>query len=134
MPNDEKSNELVRQENNSSLERQTPGGLLHSALKNLDGEQVRKLSEVAAQQALNLEVERVKAERRYQAASRDMDEFVEQAGKLDRSQASDYRMQGDFESASGKTNVQVSKNASHVTVIIAVIIGIVLLILFASRN
>jgi hypothetical protein len=133
-PNDDPRRDLVPQDNNTSLERQTPGSLLQNALKNLDPEQVRKISETAAEQAVNLEVEKVRAERRYQNASRDMDEFVEQAGKLDRSLASDYRMQGDFETASGRTNVQVSKSSSKVTVIIAVIIGIVLLLLFASRN
>lgn len=133
MATDDQRRDLVPQDNNS-LERQTPGGLLQNALKNLDKEQVRRVSETAADQALQLEVDKVRAERRYQNASRDMDEFVEQASRLDRSQASDYRMQAEFESASGRTHVQVSKSSSKVTVIIAVIIGIVLLLLFASRR
>jgi len=132
MPTDDRQRNLMPQDN-SSLERPTPGGLLQNALKNLDKEQVRRVSETAADQALQLEVDKLRAERRYQNASRDMDEFVEQASKLDRSQASDYRMQAEFESASGRTHVQVSKSSSKVTVIIAVIIGIVLLLLFASR-
>ena len=133
MATDDQRRDLVPQDN-TSLERQTPGGLLQNALKNLDTDQVRKISETAAEQAVNLEVEKVRAERRYQHASRDLDQFVEQAARLDRSQASDYRMEAEFESASGRTHVQVSKSSSKVTVIIAVIIGIVLLLLFASRR
>jgi hypothetical protein len=125
----------VPQENNISLERQhTPGNLLDTALTHLDREQVKKLSGTAAEKALNIQEEKVRAELRFQHSSRDMNEFVETATRLDRSQASDYKMQAEFESASGKTHVQVSKHGSYVTLAIAVVVGIFLLLIFLSRH
>ena len=134
MNNDEHKRDLAPREQGTGLERQTPGGLLQDALKHLDRDQIKKLSETAAEHGLSLEAERVRGERRFENASRDMDQFVEQASRLDRSQASDYKMQAEFESASGRTNVQVSKSASKVTVIIAIVIALVLLLLFASSH
>jgi hypothetical protein len=78
MDNEEKR-DLVPRDQGTSLERQTPGGLLDNALKNLDREQVKRLSETAAEHALNLKVEKVRADARFENASRDMDQFVENA-------------------------------------------------------
>lgn len=133
MHEDQRRTSAPREEG-KSLERQTPSGLLQNALLNLDKEQVKKLSETAAEHALNLELDKVRAERRFENASRDMDSFIDQSSRLERSQASDYSMQAEFESASGRTNVKVAKQSSRVTLAIAVIVAVLLLILFASRH
>lgn len=134
MENDPQRPEFPAQEQNTALAKQTPGSLLDNALMHLDKEQVTKLSAVAAEKALNLKEEKLRAEMRYQNSSRDMNEFIENASRLDRSQASDYKMQADFESASGRTNVQVSKQGSKVTLVIAIVIGLVILYLLTSRH
>jgi hypothetical protein len=135
MENDEQRPDFPAQDQSTGLvKQQTPGGLLDAALTHLDREQVKRLSEVAAEKALNIKEEKVRAEMRFGNASRDMNEFIDNASRLDRSQASDYKMQGEFESASGRTNVQVSKQGSKVTLVIAIVIGLVLLLLFMSRH
>ena len=134
MENEDQSHSLVPQDQNTSLEKQTPGSLLDNALSHLDQEQVKKLSATAAEKALNIKEEKIRADHRFVNASRDMNEFIENASRLDRSQASDYKMQAEFESASGKTHVQVAKQGSKITLVIAIVIGIVLLLLFLSRH
>ena len=135
MENDEQRPDYAPQDQNTSLVKpQPPGSLLDTALTHLDKEQVKRLSEVAAEKAVNLREEKVRGEMRFQNASRDMNEFIDSASRLDKSQTSDYKMQGEFQSASGRTNVEVSKRGSMVTLAIAVVIGLVLLLLFMSRH
>ena len=135
MNEDDNRRDLVPQNQHSDRDRENPAGLLQNALKNLDEAQTKNLSEETARKAIELRLERERANDRFENAGREMNRFAQKASDLDRSQqASDFRMQGNFEGASGHTNIQVSKNTSKVTVIIALVIAILLLLVFMSRR
>jgi hypothetical protein len=99
----------------------------------LTDEQVNKFSERAAEEGLKLKVGEIQAEGRYQNTTRDTDQFVETAKRLN-NQTSDFEMHGDFHSASGQTSVHVSKRGSWLTLVIAIVIALVLLLIFVSRH
>ena len=62
MPNDNQNPGSVPQDPNTSLAKQAPGNLLNTALSNLKPEQVNRLSQIAAEKALNIQEEKVRAE------------------------------------------------------------------------
>jgi hypothetical protein len=118
----------------TSLEKVIPGSILQTALKNLDREQIKRISDKAIDEHLALEVEAKKANQRFENSSRDLDEFVHGAERLDQQRTSDYHMHGEFKTASGTTSVRVAKEGSKITIVVAVVIGLVLVLLFMSRH
>ena len=71
---------------------------------------------------------------RLEHSGQEMNDFINNAGRLDKSQVSDYKMQGTFKGASGETHVQVSKEGSKVTLVVAIVVGLILLLVFLSRH
>lgn len=107
------------------------GSLLDSALANLPAEQREKLIQKALEKKLDLEVDAIKANRRFDASSADMANTVDQVRKLEASTRSDYTIRANYETASGNTTVEVKKGNNTVVIVIAVVVAIVFLVLFS---
>lgn len=107
------------------------GSLLDSALVNLPPEQREKLIQKALEKKLDLDVEAMKANRRFNASSADMANTVDQVRKLEASTRSDYTVRANYETASGNTSVEVKKSNNTVVIVIAVVVAIVFLVLFS---
>lgn len=106
------------------------GSLLDSALASIPPEQRDKLIGKALEKKLDLDVEAVKAGRRFDASSADMANTVDHVRQLEASTRSDYTVKSSYETASGKTTVEVRKSAniSVIVIVIAVVVAIVFLI------
>lgn len=107
------------------------GSLLDSALANLPAEQREKLIQKALEQKLDLEVEGIKANRRFDASSADMANTVDHVRRLEASTRSDYTVRASYETASGNTSVEVKKSNNTVVIVIAVVVAIVFLVFFS---
>lgn len=127
MANDNK--DLIRK--NESLFRPTAEDILDNPFENLDRQQTEDISRQAAEEAVRIAVEKKRSEQKFENAQKDISTFVDNANRIDQaSRGRDYSMSGSFESASGTTNVQISKQNSKMAIIIAVVVGLVLLIFF----
>lgn len=111
-----------------------PGNLLEAALAHLPPEQRQALAQKALERKLEIDVEAKRAEMRYQASSVDMANTVHQVRALENSTKSDYTLRADYETASGRTNVEIKKANNTVIIIIAIVIGIVALILLSKMQ
>lgn len=130
---DDAKKDLVPREQN--LEIANSNDLLRDAVRQLDADQRKRISEKATEAALNLQVQGATAEQNFQNASRDMEAFVQNVHQLDRGvPGRDYTADASFQSASGTTNIRVTRRTSTVTVVVAVVIGLVLLLLFMTRH
>lgn len=130
IPSDDKG--LVQRQG-QSLFRPSVSDIMDNALGNLDEQQVRNVSEQATREALRLEVERRQAQNRFENASKDMSNFIDNADLMDRRNR-DFEMRGEYETASGKTSIRVSRQKTQTTVIVAVVVFIALLLIyFANR-
>jgi len=109
-----------------------PGSLLDEALSKLPKEQQEKLLSKAIEKRLDIDEEGKKADLRYQASSVDMANTIRQVNSLEQSTKSDYTVRAEYETASGKTNVEVKKSNNTVIIVIAIVIGIILLLMFAN--
>lgn len=107
------------------------GSLLDSALGHLPAEQRENLIQKALEKKLDLDVEAIKANRRFNASSADMVNTVDQVRKLEASTRSDYTVRANYETASGNTSVEVKKSNNTVVIVIAVVVAIVFLVLFS---
>ena len=85
----------------------------------------------ALEKKLDLDVEAVKANSRFNASTADMANTVEQVRKLEASTRSDYNLRATYETASGNTTVEVKKSNNTVVIVIAVVIAIVFLVFFS---
>jgi hypothetical protein len=102
--------------------------IVDNALANLDENQARRVTEKAADEVVRLAVEKRKAEYRNQAAQEEMRNLIGHADLLDKS-VSDYKINSTFETASGTTNVEISKSKSGTTAVIVIAIGLAALAL-----
>lgn len=107
------------------------GSLLDSALASLPAEQREKLIQKALDKKLDLDVEAIKANLRFNSSSADMVNTVDQVRKLEASTRSDYTVRANCETASGNTSVEVKKSNNTVVIVIAVVVAIVFLVLFS---
>lgn len=131
---EEEDKSLVPKTTTESLFRPSAEDIFETAFENLDQEQARNVSSQAAEEAMRLVAEKKRAEQKFNSATRDIDRFIENANMMDQaSGVRDYNMSGAFESASGVTNIQVSRQRSKTAIVIAVVIGLVLLLYFLSR-
>ena len=102
--------------------------IIDNAFENLDPKQVQEVSRKAADEALRLEVERRKASQRTDSAQQEIRNVIENANLLDQ-RGGDYKIDSTFETASGKTSVQITKAKSVTLMVIAALVGILGLIL-----
>jgi len=118
-----------KQDASQSVARMTPANILQTPLENLDPEAQRRILETAANKGLDLQVERQRAARKDEASSRRMGEFIDDAHRINQIQGIDSHIHAGFETSSGRTSIELKKQSSVVTIVIAVIIGLVLIVL-----
>lgn len=109
-----------------------PGSLLDEALSKLPKDQQERLLSKAIEKRLDIDEEAKKAELRYQSSSLDMVNTIRQVNSLEQSTKSDYTVRAEYQTASGKTNVEVKKSNNTVIIVIAIVIGIIILLMFAN--
>lgn len=80
-------------------------------------------------EAVRLVAEKKRGQIKYENASRDLANFIHNADQMEQ-RRKDYQMSGQFESASGMTNIQVGRNWTQSIAIGAIIIIVVLAIIF----
>lgn len=97
-------------------------------MQNPDENQVRKVTEKAADEIVRIAVEKRKAEHRTALAQDEMRSLINNANLLDKS-VSDYKINSTFETASGTTNVKIRKSKMSNFNILAIIIGVVILLI-----
>ncbi|HKQ54165.1 MAG TPA: hypothetical protein VJT74_17440 [Pyrinomonadaceae bacterium] len=122
---DEKE-ELVPQK--QSLFDVTPDDILDNALRNLDEKQARDVTKKAAGEVVRLAVEKRLAEHRTEAAQEEMRNLVRNADLLDQ-RGGDYQINSTFETATGTTQVQITKSKSAGGLLIAAAIALVILVI-----
>jgi len=106
--------------------------LLDHALSQLTEDQRQQVLEKAVEKKIELDAESKKADLRYQASTADMANTIRQVDALEKSTQSDYKVKAEYETASGKTNIEVKKSNNTVIIVIAIVIGIILLLMFAN--
>jgi hypothetical protein len=102
--------------------------IIDNAFQNLSPNQAREVSRKAADEALRLEVERRKASLRTDSAQQEIRNVIENANLLDQ-RGGDYKIDSTFETASGKTSVQITKSKSVRLMAIVAVVGILLVLL-----
>jgi hypothetical protein len=107
-----------------------PGNLLDAALANLPPEQRQALAQKALERKLDIDAEAFKADMRYHASSADMANTIHQVRALENSTKSDYTVKAEYETASGRTNVEIKKSNNTVIIVIAIVIAIIILAMF----
>lgn len=122
---DEKE-ELVPQK--QSLFDVTADDILDNALRNLDEKQARDVTKKAADEVVRLAVEKRLAEHRTEAAQEEMRNLVRNADLLDQ-RGGDYQINSTFETATGTTQVQITKSKSTSGLLIAAAIALVILVI-----
>lgn len=131
---EEENTSIVPKSKNNSLFRPTAEDIFETAFENLDREQARNVSEKAAEEAMRIVADKKRSEQKFDNAKKDINRFIENANMMDKaSGVRDYSMSGSFESASGMTNIQVSRQRSKTAIVIAVVVGLVLLLYFLSK-
>ena len=109
-----------------------PGSLLDEALSKLPQDQQEKLLSKALEKRMDIDEEGKRADLRYQASSVDMANTIRQLDALEKSTNSDYTVHAEYETASGRTNIEVKKSNNTVIIVIAIVIGVILLLMFAN--
>ena len=122
---DEKE-ELIPQK--QSLFDVTADDILDNALRNLDEKQARDVTKKAADEVVRLAVEKRLAEHRTEAAQEEMRNLVRNADLLDQ-RGGDYQINSTFETATGTTQVQITKSKSTNGLLIAAAIALVILVI-----
>jgi hypothetical protein len=111
--------------------------IVDNALQNLDETQARRVTEKAADEIVRLAVEKRKAEYRNSAAQEEMHNLINNANLLDQ-RVGDYKINSTFETASGTTNVEIRKSkltpANVITAVVGLVILVLLVVLFLTRN
>ena len=67
---------------------------------------------------------------RYHASSADMARDIGVVRALENSTKSDYTVKAEYETASGRTNVEVKKSNNTIIIVIAIVIAIIILAMF----
>jgi hypothetical protein len=106
---------------NQSLFRPTARDVLDNAFAELDEQQAKSIKEKAAQEALQIEIDRARTGIKFDNASREMDNFIHNAQTLDQS-VQEYDLRSTIESASGTTQVHVRRNKTQTRTILVVLV------------
>ncbi len=126
--NDTASEELARIGAGALDKRRTPSNLLDVAVEGLTADEAREIRRQAIQVKLGLDQEAAAAERRFFDSSQDMARDVAQAERLQRGR-DDYSLKGEYRTASGRTELQISKSTSRTVVIVAVVLAVLFLVI-----
>jgi hypothetical protein len=118
--------ELVRQ-NDNSLFKPRAEDIFDDVFSDLEQEQAAQVKARAAEEAMRLVAEKKRGEIKYANASRDIENFVNNADLMER-RKKDYQMSAEFEGASGVTKIQVGRNWTR-TVVACTVIAIVLVLI-----
>ena len=122
---DEEQTELVPKK--QSLFPVTPDDIVDNALQNMDEDQMHQVMQKAADEIVDITIEKRRAEYRNNAAREEMRNVVENANVLDQT-VSKYKINSTFETASGTTSVEIEnskdENKSNSNLIIALALGI----------
>ncbi|MGA2541106.1 MAG: hypothetical protein ABSG78_06030 [Verrucomicrobiota bacterium] len=128
--------EKMDNENDKLVPRARPGGdlmkqrdlgsLLDTSLAKLPEDQQRKLADKVAEERLQLGVSAEKAEQRHYDSARDMANTIRAAEAVERTTGSDYEIKSTHDTASGRTDIRIKKNNNTVTIVVAVVIGIII--------
>jgi hypothetical protein len=124
--------------NNSNDQAELPatvtqgGNLLDAALANLPAEQRQTLAQKALERKLDIDAKAVEADNRHRASSVDMANTIHQVRALENSTKSDYTVRAEFETASGRTSVEIKKSNNTVIIVIAIFIAIIVLLMFSK--
>jgi hypothetical protein len=122
----DENEELVPQK--QSLFDVTADDILDNALSNLDEKQTRDVTKKAADEVVRLAVEKRMAEHRSEAAQEEMRNLVHNANLLDQ-RGGDYQINSTFETATGTTQVQITRSKSTGGILIAAAIALVILVI-----
>lgn len=128
--NDEKS--LSRREE-SSLFKPRAEDVFDDVFSSLDEQQASQVKLKAAEESMKIIAEKRRAEIKTTNARHDIRDFIENADEMEK-RKKDYQMRGRFESASGSTEIQVSRNWSQTLVTAGVIIVILVIIALYVLN
>jgi hypothetical protein len=109
-----------------------PGNLLDAALAHLPAEQRQALAQKALERKLDIDAKAVEADNRHRASSVDMANTIHQVRALEDSTKSDYTVRAEYETASGRTNIEIKKSNNTVIIVIAIVIAIIVLIMFTK--
>jgi hypothetical protein len=109
-----------------------PGNLLDAALAHLPAEQRQALAQIALERKLDIDAKAVEADNRHRASSVDMANTIHQVRALENSTKSDYTVRAEYETASGRTNIEIKKSNNTVIIVIAIVIAIIVLIMFSK--
>lgn len=109
-----------------------PGSLLLSTFNNLSDDDKRDLSLKVQDKKLELDAKAEEADLRHRASSADMVNTISQVNALERSTNSDYRIRAEYETASGRTNIEIKRSNYTVIIVIAIVIALLVLILFSK--
>lgn len=105
--------------------------ILDAALAQLPEEQRLALVQKALEERIAIDAAAKKADMRLQASAADMDKTMDLLRETERSTKSDYRITGDFETASGRTNIEIKKQNNLAIIVIAIVFGVIVLFLFS---
>jgi hypothetical protein len=107
--------ELIPQK--QSLFPLSPDDIIDNALESLDEKQAAEITKKVADEIVRVAIEKRKAEYRNSAAQEEMGNLINNANLLDAS-VGDYKIKSTFETASGTTNVEISKTKNNSTYIL----------------
>jgi len=114
------SNHDITKLRNDLLQGQIPSGsILERVIGDLNPSELQKLREQAANGLLGLELEKLAMSHRLESSSVDIDGFIQKVKELERSlgQYSRYNAKGEFETASGRTTIEVKKGCYIATAV-----------------
>ena len=101
--------------------------VLDNALQNLDEKQAADVSKKAAEEVVRIAVEKRRAEHRAEAARDEMRNLINNADLLDR-RGGDYQIESSFETATGTTQVRISKSRTRALFVAAAFVLAALLL------
>jgi uncharacterized membrane protein len=107
------------------------GSLLDAAMSNLPADQREDLIRKALDRQLDLDAEEMKAQRRFDCSSADMNQILTDIHRLETTTKADYTVRGNYETASGNTTIEVKRNNNTVVIIVAIAAAICMFALFS---
>jgi hypothetical protein len=108
-----------------------PGNLLDAALAHLPPQQQQALVQKALERKLEIDAKAVEADNRHRTSSVDMANTINQVRDLERSTKSDYTIRAEYETASGRTNVEIKKSNNNVIIVVAIVVAILALLILS---
>lgn len=119
--------ESLSRRDESSLFKPRAEDIFDDVFSSLDEEQAGQVKAKAAEESVRIIAEKRRAEIKTTNARHDIHDFIENADEMER-RRKDYQMKGRFESASGSTEIQVSRNWSQTLVVTGVVIALLILV------